>query len=116
MSEHPSVPGKASGAQSAAKPRPLKSDPRIKLADDGRIIHFPVRLRSVIERLNRKLKQKSQSLHKERGQQTEFGPYFIVTHQTPLISSVTTKGIDEKGLEQMARQQGALRSWEEMTP
>jgi hypothetical protein len=95
---------------SAAKPRPLKS-PRITLEAAGRPIHVPVRLRSVIERLNRKLAAEQQRLHKT--QQHELGPYYFVAWRT---NSVIAHGIDEAGIEAMARQQGALRGWEEMTP
>jgi hypothetical protein len=98
---------------SAAKLRTLKSDPRIKLEADGRIIHVPVAFRNVVDRLNRKLGKDGERLRKARAaSELSLGPYFIVGP----TGGVVIHGIDEKGLEQMARQQGALRSWEEMTP
>jgi|SRR6516162_3635567 hypothetical protein len=102
---------------SAAKLRPLKSNPRIKLADDGRTIHVPVRLRSVIERLNRKLAKNGRRLHKAPINHRQIGPYFITGLDTDRTTiRIEQHGIDEAGIEAMARQQGALRGWEEMTP
>jgi hypothetical protein len=79
---------------------------------DGRIKHVPVRLRSVIERLNRKLKKQGQTVYKVRGKHGPYdlGPYFISSH-TAIIDS----GLDESRLEELARREGVLRAWEEMT-
>jgi hypothetical protein len=103
---------------SAAKPAPgsdrglprLVSEPRIKLAPDGRIIHVPVKLRSVIERLNRRLAKQQQTLRKATGK-SELGPYYIVQGKNGVVAS----GIDEKALDLMARQHGVLHGWEKMT-
>jgi hypothetical protein len=75
------------------------------------ITRAPVSLRSVIGRLNRKLEKKGQALHKS-GDGTWLGAYFIVGCDNTIINS----GIDEDQLERMARDEGALRAWEEMAP
>ena len=40
-----------------------------------------------------------------------FGPYFITSTRA---SAVVAHGIDEAGIEQLARDKGALKVWEEM--
>jgi hypothetical protein len=89
-------PNLAYGAESAAKP--------------GRIAKAPVSVRAVIGRINRKLAKEKQTLHKARDG-SQIGPYFIVQDRT---SSVIAHGIND--IEQLARDKGALRAWEELTP
>jgi hypothetical protein len=73
-----------------------------------RLTKEPVSLRAVIERLNRKLAKKQQSLHKSRRD----GLYFGVDNR---LNTVVQRGITREALEAMAREWGALRPWEEMT-
>ena len=68
-----------------------------------------VPLRNVFDRLNRALAKEGKALHTRH--KHPFGPYFITSTRD---SAVVAHGIDEAGIEQLARDKGALKVWEEM--
>ena len=68
-----------------------------------------VPLRNVFDRLNRALAKEGKALHTRH--KHPFGPYFITSTRD---SAVVAHGIDEAGIEQLARDKGALKVWDEM--
>ena len=83
---------------SAAKPR-QQTEP----------LKVQVPLRNVLDRLNRALAKEEKALHTRH--KHPFGPYFITSTRD---SAVVAHGIDEAGIEQLARDKGALKVWDEM--
>ena len=83
---------------SAAKPR-QQTEP----------LKVQVPLRNVIDRLNRALAKEGKALH--TGHKHPLGPYFITSTRDP---GVVAHGIDQAGIEQLARHERALKAWEEL--
>jgi hypothetical protein len=70
-----------------------------------------VPLRNVIDRLNRKLAKEEKTLH--TGHSHPFGPFFITSTRD---SGVVLHGIDKTRIERLARDEAALKAWEEIAP
>ncbi len=71
----------------------------------------PVTLKSVIQRLNRKLEKEEKMLKAARGAKAKhlFGDYVVVDIRNGYV--IPPKPVD---VEKLAREVGALREWEEV--
>ena len=85
-------------------------------AAHNRITKAPVSVRAVIGRLNRKLENDRLRVHKARGKargRNSFtGQYFIVSADSEMV---VEPSFGRARLEELARENGALAAWEEMT-
>jgi hypothetical protein len=72
-----------------------------------------VTMRALTQRLNRRLKAQDEMLASPRGRRSRFdlGDYFIVDARNGFIIE---KKISPKRLEEIAREHGALKEWEEV--